>query len=620
MIRSVSEVGGDGIANYCGTNSPRFSKDGNTSYLGRHSTWVFASSVHTARQLQTCWHTHLPFLSSSIIMPTIFFWDITAEEEGIILALEQPVRIRRVRLDIPAPNLQKLIMTIGEEYPELEYLIMAVDRTHRGTALTLPEALQAPHLRHLALTGFALPVRPRLLTTAVSLVTLALTVDHPSAYFQPNILLQWLSFMPQLETLVISFSFPVPNRDVQRQVMRAPIVLPKLRSFELRGVSAYVEAVVRRITAPRLEKLGFQFFKQLTFSVPSLLQFMGTTENLRFNSAKFDFSTDSVHVKLCLREEAEAFALSMFVDCWHLDWQISSVAQIFNSLVQIFSKVEHLTLEHGVHGRSSEEHNEADRAEWRKLLSSFSNVKTFHINDGLVEGLPCSLRLGDGEHPLELLPELQELTYCGNSNADDAFTSFIDTRQNAGRPVTLRHSRHYFIDSYISCTFTPQNAEGYLVQLLKVRNAAEIQAVRHQSGAFYVFNRPPHNIPSSDRVKGKPAWLLDYAVRSGGSIVRQQLLSPQSLGDRRRYVEQTRLRMPVFFVNANGGLGVPVSSAAIGEVQLHSTVLPPQLTDRFILKIRIGVYTRSCYARISSLTICVYRSGWAIIPPNIRSN
>jgi hypothetical protein len=45
--------------------------------------------------------------------------------------------------------------------------------------------------------------------------------------------------------------------------------------------------------------------------------------------------------------------------------------------------------------------------------------------------------LEDGELPLELLPELQELTHSGSGNTGDAFTSFIDARQNAGRPVTL---------------------------------------------------------------------------------------------------------------------------------------------------------------------------------------
>jgi hypothetical protein len=113
------------------------------------------------------------------------------------------------------------------------------------------------------------------------------------------------------------------------------------------------------------------------------------------------------------------------------------MAQIFDSHNQIFSTVEHLTLEHKVHTRSSEEHNEVDRTEWRKLLELFSNVKTLRVDHGLVKELSRSLRLDDGEHPLDLLPELQELTYSGNSDTGDVFTSFIDARQNAGHPVTL---------------------------------------------------------------------------------------------------------------------------------------------------------------------------------------
>ena len=41
------------------------------------------------------------------------------------------------------------------------------------------------------------------------------------------------------------------------------------------------------------------------------------------------------------------------------------------------------------------------------------------------------------ELPLELLPELQELTYSGSGNTCDTFTSFIDACQDAGRFVTL---------------------------------------------------------------------------------------------------------------------------------------------------------------------------------------
>jgi hypothetical protein len=90
-------------------------------------------------------------------------------------------------------------MAIDGEFPILEYLIIGPP-LRDNTALMLPETLQAPNLRHLWLSFFACPIRSRLHPTATGLVTLNLAID-PSAYFQPNILLQWISFMPQLESL-----------------------------------------------------------------------------------------------------------------------------------------------------------------------------------------------------------------------------------------------------------------------------------------------------------------------------------------------------------------------------------------------------------------------------------
>ena len=351
-------------------------------------------------------------------------WETTAEdEEGIILALEQHDRLRRVRFLMPAPKLQKLIAAVDEECPMLEYLILYPSRRiDNSTALMFPETFQAPHLRHLMLKGFSLTTVSKLLTNATDIVTLCLRVNHRDTYFQPNTLLQWISFMPQLETLEIRFLFPVPNHDVERQLIHTPITppltLPNLRFLVLKGGSAYVEAIVRRITTPRLRKLGIWLFNQLTFSVPCLQQFMNTAANLRFDSAKFVFRKDKVHAGLYLREEIEVAEIKMIplliiVHCYHLDWQVSSVAQIFNSLGQLFSTVEHLTLEHRIHSQSSEVHNEVDRTEWRKLFTTFSKVKTLRVSSGLVQEVSHSLRPEDGEVASELLPELQSLTHSG---------------------------------------------------------------------------------------------------------------------------------------------------------------------------------------------------------------
>ncbi len=367
---------------------------------------------------------------------------ITAEdEEGLMLALEQRNRVRHLRVSFRVWNLQKLVMAIDGEFSILEYLIV-MPPMKDSTALMLRETLQAPNLKHLALGGFTYPIGSQLHPTAVGLVTLHLVIDHPSSYFQPNILLQWISSMPQLERLVIIFTFPVPNRDVERQLthtpITTPITFPNLRWIWSEGVSAYIETIICRITTPRLEGLHIVFLKQLTFSVPRLVRFMNTTKNFRFDSAVLDFFNKGVCVGTYLRE-TNAYAFCVTVLCWHLDWQVSSAAQISNALSQVLSVVEHLNLRHKIHTRSSEEHNDVDRIEWHILLRSFKNVKTLRVEDGLVKELSRCLRLEDGRLPLKLLPELQELTYSGSGDTSDAFTSFIEARQNIGHPVTLVH-------------------------------------------------------------------------------------------------------------------------------------------------------------------------------------
>ena len=251
--------------------------------------------------------------------------------------------------------------------------------------------------------------------------------------------------MPQLENLAILLAFPVPNRDVERQLTNTPnatpVTLSVLRFFRFRGASTYLEALVHQINTPLFEKLLIYFYNQLTFLVPRLRQFMHRTENLslvpRFENVKLEFFNKRAFMALYPRGELNTHAFSINVDCRHLDWQVSSMVQIFNSINPIPSTVEHLTLQYSVHNQSSEEHHEIDRIEWRKLLRPFSNVKTLHVDNVLVKEVSRSLRLDDGELPPELFPELQELTYSGSGDTRDAFKSFIEARQNAGHPVTL---------------------------------------------------------------------------------------------------------------------------------------------------------------------------------------
>lgn len=355
--------------------------------------------------------------------------DITVkDEEGIILALQHRDRVRRIRLQMSVPSLQRLIMSMDGEFPRLEYLYIAPPAKHHGS-LTLPKTFYAPNLRHLILVNFDFPIGSPLITTAVGLVTLSLQNIHPSAYFSPNNLLQRLSHMPQLETLGITFHSPVPNRDVEMELLDAPIItrvtLPNLRWFGFKGASAYLEALLPGITTPLLEKLQILYFNQLTFSATYLLEFMRSIENFRFSSAKFEFYDGGVAVGVYPCEGAKMYAFYMHVGCRHLDWQVACVAQIFNALSPVFSAVEHLKLEYEEHSLSLKAHNEVDPTQWHKLLRSFNNVVTLRVSDGLVPELSRSLKLDD-EKPLGLAPELKELECSAGGDTGNEFSSFIE--------------------------------------------------------------------------------------------------------------------------------------------------------------------------------------------------
>jgi len=368
--------------------------------------------------------------------------DVSVEDENaMLLALQYRDRVRRIGLTMPLRKLLNPIIAMDGQFPMLERLFIW-PRSQDNLSLMLPTRLQAPHLRMFSLTSVVLPMRSPLLTTTVSLVELGLWDMPLLAHFHPNDLVARLSAMPQLESLSIGFKSPVSTRDFDRQLLHTPIrtlvTLPSLRICLFRGMSAYLEGLLARINTPLLEVFNIWLYNQLIFSVPHLLQFIGRTENLRFDSAILSFYQEYVFLTADGGERNKINPFAVAIRCSHVDWQVSAAAQIFNALVPALSEVERLSLSYRNHEALSEERNEVDRDLWREVLRPFSSVKVLHMDDRLIRNLSYSLQPEDGEPPLELLPQLKELIYF-NGSAGDAFTSFIESRQIVGRPVALTH-------------------------------------------------------------------------------------------------------------------------------------------------------------------------------------
>jgi hypothetical protein len=132
-------------------------------------------------------------------------------------------------------------------------------------------------------------------------------------------------------------------------------------------------------------------------------------------------------------------SLCMALGSSHRDLQVARTAQVFHMLRTAFSVVEKLYLKYDSRFISSKWNDEADRPQWRELLRTFGNVKTLHTHHRLIEQLSRSLQPGEGESPMDLLPELQKLLYPASETSDDAFAPFIEARRKAGHPVTVIH-------------------------------------------------------------------------------------------------------------------------------------------------------------------------------------
>jgi len=154
---------------------------------------------------------------------------------------------------------------------------------------------------------------------------------------------------------------------------------------------------------------------------------------------------------------------------------------------------------------------------------------------------------------------------------------------------TSQYLLEFLTRGYISYMFSPQPAKLYLASLFKTDppRVYEYHFERWPS-AFVVFHSPMVYSPPVFMMSGQNAWVLDYVVRSGGSVVPQQLWSPKGQGDWRRYVEQADFYMPVFFINVDGTLGVPVVDAVAGLMSLQGGTQPPPLGNKTATKIRIS--------------------------------
>jgi hypothetical protein len=153
-------------------------------------------------------------------------------------------------------------------------------------------------------------------------------------------------------------------------------------------------------------------------------------------------------------------------------------------------------------------------------------------------------------------------------------------------------------DGFLVRMFGERDAAFFIESLLKM-NARDVYLVENVPGwpDALMVQRPSVGDTRYDVLaNNSPLWVLDFIPRPIYRVVPQKIWTPPNQSDWRRYVEQSNLRMPVFFVQNNGTIGLPLARAAVGDTaSLRRADSTAPLGGGHSTQIRIAVSSSSHY-------------------------
>jgi hypothetical protein len=132
------------------------------------------------------------------------------------------------------------------------------------------------------------------------------------------------------------------------------------------------------------------------------------------------------------------------IRCERLDWQLSSISQIFGEQLPLLSHVEQLELcENPATARTTWNTDpDMDSSLWLELFRLFTSVQGLYISDTLVLPVAVALQELSEEGTIELFPALQSFFLEGLQPAgpeQKAIQSFVDSRRLSGHPVIIQN-------------------------------------------------------------------------------------------------------------------------------------------------------------------------------------
>ena len=376
----------------------------------------------------------------------LLIWDFDNRTEGvdeIISVLEHNDRVVEIHFfGVDGSEWENILAAMQVPFPELTRLLLHL--RNNEIVSVLPNLFlggSAPRLESLMLKGFPYPGLLTLLLSATHLVDLHLENIPHSGYISPEAMVTALSALTSLARLSFEFESP-QSRPHWASRCPPPLirsVLPRLMSFQFRGVCEYLEDLVARIDAPQLQMLYITFFNQIVFDTPQFIQFISRTSSLgKFEKAVVAFEDDNASIILS-SQTSDYGNLNVVIPCKELDWQVSSMEQVCTSCLPSLSSLEDLYIHERPHSQLVWKDN-IENALWLELLQPFIAVKNLYLSEKFASRIMPALQELVRSRTTEVLPTLQNIfleTLQPSGTVQVAVQQFIATRQITGHPIAV---------------------------------------------------------------------------------------------------------------------------------------------------------------------------------------
>ena len=371
-------------------------------------------------------------------------WKDKTDIDNVVAFLGHSDRVRLINLvDIESSHhLEEFSAAMQKPVPQLTDLTL-----HGKTLVRMPVVPDsflggsAPCLREFSLERIPFPGLPKLLLSATNLVGLHLFYIPYSGYISPEKMLATLSVLTKLRSLHLQFKSPQSrhNQESRRPSLPSRCVLPALTSLKFRGFISYLEDLVAWIDAPQLGLLFTNFFNQIEFDTPELVQFIRRTPTLKeFEKAGVSFEYGVTRVNLASITSGYRTLSVGNVSTKHAG-HLSSLQQVFTSSLPPLSKLEELYFfSYGFAPLDWQSY--VQTIPLTELFRPFSAVKNLYLSEEVAEIIAFSMKELVGGGMTEVLPNLENIfvEYLEPGPVQEDIGQFVAVRQaTGGYPIAV---------------------------------------------------------------------------------------------------------------------------------------------------------------------------------------